>query len=758
MSEFIRKAQPDCLRYFLKILCSPNDNSQDENIQSNYNGREESCSVDNLVDVLIKKANYSISSAKETIANALRDGLLVPVSATVNSPRSPRTVVPELKRLRLPTLQEIKESPSHDLYCYECHLPGMLEQCRQCWRSFHRLCYRKNPERPNYAIPSSRIQKNRLPAFSSDTESETDEIATVRCSTALGYDSDIRANSSLMQLDQNSTASWTPQHQTNTAEEATHNDNISPMATNTSDLTEGKPLLDDLESKAKVEVVCLGEIRPPNRQRPNTTASSISYKSEISPNEEDELDLELCTSCRLLKRADLRNPANLQADELCHLVKFTFSYNRGWLTHDVRTFLETMRVKANEIELVSRLLLHSKLKCLQDVAEKLARKEYTFLMEFLVDLLDIQHTIGVFFGPYSTEIESTKWLLRDITHDLSEIRRCPDCFRYSHEKQSTVWFAKPCVQRHELVYAKHSGFPYWPAKVIRVLPNNKFDVRFFGGNHSRALIDVRYIKPIDADTKSLKLGNSPAIKKAMEELRYHQLLSSYPPSAFSFHADPQYTEEIIRTVLGTSTIENVLNKSKRGRRKRKVSSTLTHSAKDATGNDTQLIMNLSQESNNEDHTLFSSQTTTTTTMCTEVSVSLRRLKNPIINNNALEDNNNNRNFPKRATRKKQNLTVTDDRVKMLNELEEAHRLINEYKQKNEKLEAQKRKLKETIKKQELESKILKRKQWCYWCLEEAIYLCCFRAAYCSEICQARHWKDGHSKVCKNPLSESRKAT
>ncbi|XP_065363926.1 zinc finger MYND domain-containing protein 11 [Calliphora vicina] len=747
MVQIIRKAQPDCLRYILNVLRTPNSSHEENN---HNNGREESCSVDNLVDVLLKKGNYSISAAKETVANALRDGLLMPVSATVSSPRSTRTVVPELKRLRLPTLQEIKEATSHDLYCYECHLPGMLEECRQCWRSFHRLCYRKNPERPNYAIPSSRIQKNRLPAFSSDTESETDEIGTVRCSTALGYESDIRANSSLTQQDQMSTASGTPQRQPNTADEAPNMECLSPSAAidiNNSVHAEGKPLLDDLESKTKVEVVCMGEIRPPNRQRPNTTASSISYKSEISPNEEDEHDMELCTSCRLLKRADLRNPANLQADELCHLVKFTFSYNSEWLTHDVRTYLDAKRANATEVNIVARLMLHSKIRGLDDVATKLNKKEYTFLMEFLVDLLDIQHSIGVFFGPYSTEMESTKWLLRDITHDLSEIRRCPDCFRYSHEKQSAVWFAKPCVQRHELVYAKHSGFPYWPAKVIRVLPNNKFDVRFFGGNHSRALIDVRYIKPIDADTKSLKLGNSPAIKKAMEELRYHQMLSTYPPSAFSFHADPQSTEEIIRTVLGTSSMDNTLAKGKPGKRKRKQSSTITKASGDV-NNDNQFHLNLSQESNNEYNVLSNSQTT----LCTEVSVSLKRLK---INKSLEEPNNNTSN--KRATRKTIKVTENDDRLKMLNELEYAHKVINEYKQKNEKLEAQRRKLKETIKKQEMECKILKRKQWCYWCLEEAIYLCCFRAAYCSEICQARHWKDGHSKVCKNQ-SESKQAS
>lgn len=58
MPQVIRKAQPDCLRYFLQILRSPN-NSHEGN-STNNNGREESCSVDNLVDILLKKGNYSV--------------------------------------------------------------------------------------------------------------------------------------------------------------------------------------------------------------------------------------------------------------------------------------------------------------------------------------------------------------------------------------------------------------------------------------------------------------------------------------------------------------------------------------------------------------------------------------------------------------------------------------------------------------------------------------------------------------------------
>lgn len=217
-------------------------------------------------------------------------------------------------------------------------------------------------------------------------------------------------------------------------------------------------------------------------------------------------------------------------------------------------------------------------------------------------------------------MESTKWLLRDVAHDLSEIRRCPDCFRYSHEKDSIIWFAKPCYQRHELVYAKHSSFPYWPAKVVRVLPNNKFDVRFFGGTHSRALIDVRHIKPIDSDVKSLKLGNSPAIKKAMEELSYHQKLSAYPPSVFSFHANPQETEKIIRSVLSSNPTTSLLKDKRSGNGKRR-KSTIYGSVDDfiAAGNTTSRYSTSGSSSSR----VLNSQSTI---VCPELTVSLKRLK------------------------------------------------------------------------------------------------------------------------------------
>lgn len=407
MAQVSRKAQPDCLRYFLMHLRFPGITTNSDDV------REDSCQVETLVETLVKMGGYAASkyrsdisstgctkivlilkgTAKETIAHALSDGLLMPVSPLNegSSPR-PRTGVAELKRVRLPNSQEVRVNSSHDWYCYECHLPGALSNCIQCWRSFHRLCYRKNPERPNYAVPSSKKQKNRLPAFSSDTESDSSTMQE-RGSTIMDSETEIRANSSLMQVDNN--------QKSPTISTGNVDNPISPRSLITTSSSyiiqaEPKPLVDDLESK--VEVVCLGEVRPPNRRRPNTTASNVSYKSEVSFTNDDEQDLDLCTGCRLLKRANLNNPPNLQADELSHLINYTFSYNREWLNQDVREYLNSQLLNVKEINLVNHLLLYSPIKRLNDIETKMKRHEYSLLTEFLVDLLDIQHNIGVFFG------------------------------------------------------------------------------------------------------------------------------------------------------------------------------------------------------------------------------------------------------------------------------------------------------------------------------------------------------------------------
>uniref|UniRef100_A0A1I8H649 Zinc finger MYND domain-containing protein 11 n=1 Tax=Macrostomum lignano TaxID=282301 RepID=A0A1I8H649_9PLAT len=42
----------------------------------------------------------------------------------------------------------------------------------------------------------------------------------------------------------------------------------------------------------------------------------------------------------------------------------------------------------------------------------------------------------------------------------------------------------------------------------------------------------------------------------------------------------------------------------------------------------------------------------------------------------------------------------------------------------------------------------KRRQWCYNCLEEAMYHCCWNTSYCSIKCQQDHWHKEHKRVCR----------
>ncbi|XP_067637957.1 uncharacterized protein [Eurosta solidaginis] len=729
-----RKAQPDCLRYFLQSLRTDSSGS----VQS-----------DELARVLVEVGNYEKSLAQETVQYALEDELLKPVIP--NSTVSIR--VPKL--LRLPKLDEVKDIP-HDFYCFECHLPGALTNCRQCPRTFHRLCYRKDPERPNYPVPSGKLQKNRPPAFSSGTDTDSDVEGTMRGSASFDYESDARAASSLLQMDAGSSLnSWAQQR---FADEITVDSTSSPVQAvfdtfienemgNTTNSSTLIPILNDsnklfgedfdMESKTKVDVVCLGEVRPPTRKKPRTITSNVSYKSEIMLNEEKESDFDLCTCCRLLKTAEIRHPPNMQPDELCHLIEFTFERNRSWVNHDVLTYLESIKLPSRCIAIVSKLLLKFPGISLESIAAKLKAKKYKLLTEFLVDVLDLQHTIGVFFGPNGTEMESTKWMVRDIGYDLAEIRRCPDCFRHSHEKHSNVWFAKPCLQRHELVFAKHSGFPYWPAKVIRVLANNKYDVRFFGGNHSRALIESRFIRSIDTDIKSLKIGNKPAIKKALEELRIHQVLAAYPPSIFSFHANKSEMEQIIRNALQRTANQFMANSNK-GRKPPTRRQTICNIVPNRN-------MNSFLDISGDGHSLPNVEPTLSDSgFLNETEARLRARRNQ-------------KKSPKKSTRAANTLVSASDLKQVQDQLDDALKLVSATQKKNEKLLANIDKLKESIKKHEHEKKILKRKQWCYWCLNEAIYLCCFRAAYCSQVCQSRHWKDGHSKVCKNQ-NDQRQAT
>ncbi|XP_049843177.1 zinc finger MYND domain-containing protein 11-like isoform X3 [Schistocerca gregaria] len=169
---------------------------------------------------------------------------------------------------------------------------------------------------------------------------------------------------------------------------------------------------------------------------------------------------------------------------------------------------------------------------LKTMEHKASEGKYRLLEEFRADAMTIVHNVVIYHGVHSSLADMARQMLRDCVYDLTEIRQCRDCYRVSNEKKDKHWFCEPCRPPHQLVYAKQKGFPYWPAKVIKV-EGDQYDVRFFGGQHQRAHIEKVHIRPISVNIHTLQVTSPNTLamvkrtsswNKACEELRRHQEL------------------------------------------------------------------------------------------------------------------------------------------------------------------------------------------------------------------------------------------
>ncbi|XP_030383394.1 uncharacterized protein LOC115630951 isoform X2 [Scaptodrosophila lebanonensis] len=354
-----------------------------------------------------------LDESRNAVNIALKAGILVPAAMGKH------------RRIKVGFCQKLSSLPTSksDPYCYECHLPDsgseLLIRCSACQRSFHGTCQRRNPQKPNYEVPSNQGQPHRFPLNESDLEDELmgeeiDEGHTLETPAPL-----IETNNNTYEFDCGVITPF----------KCEYNDD---------------------------EVLFVCEKLAPERMRKHVEKikkePDLQDSSSLSSG---ELEQQMCTACRLLELRQLHNPPHMTREELCFLLSASFAVHRSWLDTDVQRYM-AKNLKACDIALIKRLLFHNEILGVSKISDNIAAKKYNYLMEFLVDLLDLQHNIGVFFGAQCKEYEATKWLLRDVTHDIREIRSCSDCFRYSIEpNKSPFWFAKPCLQRHELVYAKH---------------------------------------------------------------------------------------------------------------------------------------------------------------------------------------------------------------------------------------------------------------------------------------------------------------
>ncbi|KAF7270039.1 zinc finger MYND domain-containing protein 11 [Rhynchophorus ferrugineus] len=479
------------------------------------------------------------------------------------------------------------------------------------------------------------------------------------------------------------------------------------------------------------------------------------YNDAVTNNTYDE---GLCSICNIINIDE----CDLDKSEMNYLLKFVLQRIRAWLPNTItHTMAEEDRPSwLTETELTWRShQLFFEHKDMALIGVNLNTDSYNVLSEFLADIYTIQHNVAIFHGLESQEYEASEYVVRDTLHDINELKNCSDCYKHSNEKINERWFALPCRNPHMLVWAKQKGYSYWPAKVIRETPSH-CDVRFFGGKHERADIQKCYVKPITVTKEELKIKISLAFTKAFDELKYHQKLLTDPQELERVKAYIK-AKKIIKpdmtfAVKPTEIVENVeLVNSKVGsstqKKKRYINDTpsdLMDTKKPKTDSEQShhdISGNVIDISDGDEETSYSfrrdiqqenismddsEQVSSSTESCknTNQEGEMQRLDQPY--SDSVE----------KMRRKLESLPNKDAiiRCAMNCMQEEIDKITNDHNDHLKRLfESHNAQISET-----------KKKQWCYYCEQDAIYHCCWNTAYCSQTCQQQHWQAEHKKVCR----------
>ncbi|XP_075751816.1 zinc finger MYND-type containing 8 isoform X3 [Rhipicephalus microplus] len=234
-----------------------------------------------------------------------------------------------------------------------------------------------------------------------------------------------------------------------------------------------------------------------------------------------------CVRIMAAENVDTRSPSLsfLTVDEFCSLLQFAVQRLKK---HTHEAFLKPVCTKTYTAytDYVSNPFDLS-------ILEKNVRwKHYGCTEAFLSDARWIYHNCIVFNGYNHRLSMSAKTLMKVCKQEMEEIELCPDCYRSVNTQES--WFTEPCRRPHVLVWAKLKGFPYWPAKVMRLQDGN-VDARFFGA-HDRAWVPMAQCfllsKESPTDIKNRKKG----LHNAVEELeiyirKYREKFGEYRYSA-----------------------------------------------------------------------------------------------------------------------------------------------------------------------------------------------------------------------------------
>lgn len=391
---------------------------------------------------------------------------------------------------------------------------------------------------------------------------------------------------------------------------------------------------------------------------------------------------------------------------------------------------------------------------LQTMEEKATNNKYRHLEEFQADAQTIVHNVVIYHGVHSILADMARQMLRDCIYDLQEIQQCRDCYRVSNEKKDKHWFCYPCRPPHQLVYAKQKGFPYWPAKVIKI-DGDQYDVRFFGAHHQRALIEKAHIRPISVNIHTLQVKRTSSWNKACEELRRHQeLLEKLKQETNNFTTNLESSEEEEESEVESEPEERI--KSQPIKVEKEETEDDDDEDDDDDDNEDEPKTKIKAESEGEvsqDEESSISSTSKAKTENKKDGVS----QEDMVSSSCQEPRSRSvlvQTHPRlmkgyeRKSNPKEIEKMTKEAVdKMRREFEaDKQRAINAAVRSIEEHHVEE--LKQLAEKHKQNISDIKKKQWCYNCECEAIYHCCWNTAYCSIECQQLHWQKEHKRVCR----------
>ncbi|XP_035828757.1 protein kinase C-binding protein 1, partial [Aplysia californica] len=225
----------------------------------------------------------------------------------------------------------------------------------------------------------------------------------------------------------------------------------------------------------------------------------------------------VCPECEKIMQAectDTRSKAMsmITVDVLCTLMRYALDRMRA-----VGTETFEHLVDPSQFPQYSDFVFHPM--SLSMLEKNIRKKVYGCTEALMADTKWIYHNSYVYNGAQSKITLAARALLKVCKHEMSEIEVCPDCYWSSCVQSSSNWFCEPCRTPHPLVWAKLKGYPFWPAKALRVM-NGQVDVRFFGA-HDRSWVPISACYMLSSDSPVAVKKGRGGYEEAMREVKVH---------------------------------------------------------------------------------------------------------------------------------------------------------------------------------------------------------------------------------------------